>query len=184
MKRRDYLLVGVVFAAIALNAHWIYGENGSLNADSILKAAPKGNFDIAMAALEANEFELAFDEFTLPAQGGNAEAQLVLATMYKRGEGVTQNYDQARNWYYSAAKQNNGVAQAALGAMYVDGKGSTTDLVEAYKWYSLARQNGAPFSSEVLGWIETQLTIAEVSIAKELSAFCVSSNFESCALKD
>ena len=45
MKRRDYLLVGVVFAAIALNAHWIYGENGSLNADSILKAAPKGNFE-------------------------------------------------------------------------------------------------------------------------------------------
>jgi len=183
MRRKTVWLILLCIAVVAFNAYWNLGNKGSTTIDGAAETSPKGNFDIAFAALEAEEFEFAFNEFTVLAREGSSEAQLVIATMYKRGEGVAQNYNEAMSWYYAAAKQNNGVAQAALGAMYVDGKGAPADLREAYKWYYLAEKNKAPFSSETLSWIESQLTELEVSEAKKLSDLCMSSSFEDCALK-
>lgn len=182
MNHKTIWLVAVFIAAVSFNAYWNHSGRKSSNLERSTQTAVRGNIDIAFAALEAKEFEFAFNEFTMLAQSGSADAQLVLATMYKRGEGVAQSYEAALSWYYAAALQNNGVALAALGAMFVDGKGVKPDLNEAYKWYFLASQNEVPFSSAILEWIEEQLSELAVSEAKKLAEQCIFSNFKICAL--
>lgn len=72
------------------------------------------------------------------AEKGNVIAQGLLGQMYLRGEGVTQDYQQALKWCRLAAIQGNVNAQANLGLMYGHGKGVNQDYHEAVKWYRLA----------------------------------------------
>ena len=64
-----------------------------------------------------------------PKDQGNATAQLNLGLRYGRGEGVAQDYTQARFWYRKAADQGNALAQGNLGVMYSRG---TDLLVESF----------------------------------------------------
>ncbi len=58
--------------------------------------------------------------------------------MYGTGQGVPQDYVEARKWYRLAADQGNADAQNNLGIMYVKGEGVPQDYVEAHKWFNLA----------------------------------------------
>ena len=55
------------------------------------------------------------------AEGGSAHAQLRLAQLYERGEGVLQSFVEAVRWYRSAAEQGSANAQARLGEIYLTG---------------------------------------------------------------
>jgi TPR repeat protein len=48
--------------------------------------------------------------------------------MYRNGEGVTQDYQEALKWYRLAAEQGYATAQNNLGVMYVMGKGVTKTM--------------------------------------------------------
>ena len=43
--------------------------------------------------------------------------------MYDNGQGVTQNYAKAFEWYSKAAAQEYAIAQTNLGVMYANGRG-------------------------------------------------------------
>jgi TPR repeat protein len=62
--------------------------------------------------------------------------------MYKYGEGVPQNYEEAFKWYSLAAKQGNAWAQNNLGVMHQNGQAVQRNVVEAYKWYCLSAAQG------------------------------------------
>ena len=72
------------------------------------------------------------------AEQGNAVAQQELGVMYRKGEGVRQDYAQAAKWFRKAAEQGVAEAQNNLGGLYATGLGVKQDNVEAYKWFSLA----------------------------------------------
>jgi TPR repeat protein len=55
-------------------------------------------------------------------------AQFNLGLMYYNGQGVTQDYSQAADWYRKAAAQGNAAAQYNLGLMYYNGQGCCTRL--------------------------------------------------------
>jgi TPR repeat protein len=76
------------------------------------------------------------------AEGGNAEAQLKLASAYENGDGVSQNDQLAAKWYRKAAEQGNAEAQSALGLMYLTGKGVEQNKREAVLWYHKAARQG------------------------------------------
>jgi len=72
----------------------------------------------------------------------NAQAQNALATMYAKGQGVSQDYSQALIWYQKAADQGNADAQFSLGAMYHKGEGVRQDYTQAIHWYTRAVEQG------------------------------------------
>jgi TPR repeat protein len=62
--------------------------------------------------------------------------------MYEKGEGVTQDYAQARRWYQKAADAGSAEAMYRLGEMYEEGEGVTQDYAQARRWYQKAADAG------------------------------------------
>ncbi len=87
---------------------------------------------------------------SLAAQG-NAEAQFNLGILYHHGEGVSQDYGEARQWYLGAAQQGHPAAQNQLGVIYHNGHGVPQDYAEARKWYLRAAEQGHLTSTFNLG---------------------------------
>ena len=80
------------------------------------------------------------------AAGGNAEAQLQLAILYAKGEGVTQDYATAAKWFRAAADQGLPRAQYDMGVLYERGRGVTADAEQAVSWYLKAAQGKYPLA--------------------------------------
>ncbi|HEY6483528.1 MAG TPA: tetratricopeptide repeat protein [Steroidobacteraceae bacterium] len=87
---------------------------------------------------------------TKAARAGNALAQLRLAIMYDRGDGVAHSAKGAFDWYAQAAAQGEPGAQEQLGGFYEQG----TDVAEnwdlAYKLY---------YTSAMQGWKAGQFSL-------------------------
>lgn len=65
-----------------------------------------------------------------------------LASQYKSGEGVEQDYAKAMEWYQKAAEQGSSAAQNNIGVMYQRGEGVNRDYVQAYRWFKAAAEAG------------------------------------------
>src|SRR6516165_10548620 len=73
---------------------------------------------------------------------GNAEAMFNLGLLYANGQGVTQDYVRAREWYEKAAEKGFPSAMGNLGVLYANGQGVTQDYVRAREWYKKAADEG------------------------------------------
>lgn len=71
---------------------------------------------------------------------GDVQAQFFLGLIYHSGDGVTQDYQAAVEWYRKAAEQGHADAQEYLGGMYQSGEGVTQDYQAAVKWYRKAAE--------------------------------------------
>ncbi|MGH8476226.1 MAG: tetratricopeptide repeat protein [Methylococcales bacterium] len=83
------------------------------------------------------------------AQQGDSLAQYFVGQMYRKGEGVDKNREEALNWYRKAALKENRLAQYNLGWMYDIGDGIEKNPNEAISWYAKAARNRdryAPFN--------------------------------------
>ena len=83
------------------------------------------------------------------ADQGDSMAQYFVGQMYRKGDGVEKNPEQAVLWYRKAADQDNVPALYNLGWMYDLGEGVPRNLDEAISWYKKAARQGdqyAPFN--------------------------------------
>jgi len=62
--------------------------------------------------------------------------------MYRKGDGVQQDYAEAAKWYRKAAEQGVAHAQYNLGIMYDNGQGVKQNYAEAVKWFRKAAEQG------------------------------------------
>jgi TPR repeat protein len=76
------------------------------------------------------------------AEGGDAQAQLQLAALYRTGRDVARDDQAAIRWYRAAAEKGLAEAQFELGKVYDTGTGGPRDPFEAVRWYRLAAQQG------------------------------------------
>lgn len=77
------------------------------------------------------------------ADQGVAGAQYNLGVMYKKGQGVPQDYAEAAKWFRKAAEQGRADAQSNLGMMYENGLGGLPrDFSEALNWFHKAADQG------------------------------------------
>ncbi|MFA5169979.1 MAG: tetratricopeptide repeat protein [Sulfuriferula sp.] len=94
----------------------------------------------------ANSFAMTTDEAKMvsdAAARGSASAQVLLAVMYKHGDGgYSKNDQQAVYWYEKAAQEGNPYAQMALGDMYEQGSGVSKNLKVAADWREKAAKRG------------------------------------------
>ena len=111
------------------------------------------DFQKGIAALQADDYATAFQEWTPLAEAGDAVAQFMLGYMYSSGKGVPLDYAEGMKWYRLAAEQGRADAQSLLGVMYSDGLGVPEDHAEAVKWYRLAADQGYADAQYNLGWM-------------------------------
>ena len=71
------------------------------------------------------------DDLRRMAEQGNPEAQFLLGTLYRSGDGVLQDDKQAVDWFQRAADQGYVRALSALGASYWSGRGRSPRLFKS-----------------------------------------------------
>lgn len=77
-------------------------------------------------------------ELMVAAAGGDSFAQFDVGVKYLRGDGVAQDYTNAREWFLKAAEQGHARAKYNLGSMSLQGIGSPVDPAAALEWYGSA----------------------------------------------
>ena len=100
----------------------------------------------AYAAQEKDKNSPALEEQISLAEQGNLEAQIYLASAYRQGNGVPQDYKTAVKWFTRAAEQGHAVAQYNLGIMHSFGLGVVPDYKASVKWYTRAAEQGNPIA--------------------------------------
>jgi uncharacterized protein len=64
-------------------------------------AVALADYAAGLKAAQAGDFATAFREWKTSAEQGDAGAQYNLGQMYRRGDGVAQDYNEAVRWYHS-----------------------------------------------------------------------------------
>ena len=80
------------------------------------------------------------------AQGGDSDAELHLAILYAKGDGVTQDFAAAAYWFRAAADKGSARAQYDLGVLYERGRGVPADPEQAASWYLKAAEGKYPLA--------------------------------------
>ncbi|KAF0220515.1 MAG: Sel1 domain-containing [Geobacteraceae bacterium] len=110
-----------------------------------------------------------FDALKPLAEQGSAVAQQELGVMYRKGEGVRQDYAKAAKWFRRAADQGLAEAQNNLGGLYATGLGVEKDYVQAYKWFTLAASRKLAAGRDNRDKIAGEMTPDQIAKAKRLA---------------
>lgn len=92
----------------------------------LLTTASAGKTE-GMDFYQRGQFEKALDELKWEAMNGDRESQLLVGTMYLRGQGTEKDASQAAYWFQEAAKQGDATAQTNLAELYLSGQGLPQD---------------------------------------------------------
>ena len=106
--------------------------------------AAGADFKAGLDAYQHGDFAGAAREWTPLAEAGDAHAQYNMGLLYAAGKGVTQDYNQAVEWYRKAAEQGVPAAAYNLGVIYANGQGVPANSPEAAKWFLKAAEQGIP----------------------------------------
>lgn len=79
-------------------------------------------------------FETLYRFVAQNAEQGNPNAQLGLGEMFRKGQGVPQNYAEAVKWYRMAAEQGNAKAQNRLAFLYDKRRGISQNYGEVVSY--------------------------------------------------
>jgi TPR repeat protein len=109
------------------------------------------DFQAGVDAYDRGDYATALREWRPLAELGIAPAQLNLGLLYANGQGVPQDYVQARQWYEKAAIQGDASAQLNLGVIYGNGKGVPEDYQQALYWFRLSVRQGNAMALTQLG---------------------------------
>jgi len=138
------------------------------------------DFQKGVDAYDTGDYSLALDEFTPLAEQGDAAAQYNLGEMYRRGDGVPQDFATAMKWYTLAAEQGNASAQYTLGLMYYNGDGVLQDYVYAQMWWNIAASSGNKKASENRDLVAKEMIPPQLAEAQRLARECVAKNYKGC----
>ena len=106
------------------------------------------DLESAKRAYHERDFPTAVKEFTVLADQGNWEAQLILGKMYMLGQGVPKDSELAIKWFRAAATQGDSEAQFFLGSMYLLPQ---KNIGEGLKWLRLSADQGEQDAQFLLG---------------------------------
>jgi len=120
-------------------------------------------------AYTPDEESAALRENLLPAQQGDAKAQIFVAYLYETGQGVNQDYAKAAEWYRKAAEKGNATAQAQIGNMYFLGRGVPQNYIYAYMWLDLASRQGNQQAKASKSLVKKKMNWVEIAEAKKLA---------------
>jgi hypothetical protein len=85
------------------------------------------------------------------AQQGDVEAQFMLGFLYRDGQGVTKNPEEATHWFRQAGDAGHGFAYEQLGIMLYTGRDVEKNFPEALRLFRLAADKGGIMSMNYIG---------------------------------
>jgi|TARA_R110002124_G_scaffold38253_4_gene121456 hypothetical protein len=132
---------------------------GAILAGVGLAGPARADLAEAQAAYNAGDFAAAFKNLKPAAEGGDAEAQALIAGMYARGQGTAADLGEAARWYGLAADQGHLYATTMLGWFHMRGIGVEQDAVKGYRLLSRAAARGQPRA------VEMKQAVAEKALA-------------------
>jgi TPR repeat protein len=94
---------------------------------------------------------------------------------YNRGD-----YVPAVKLFRPLAQAGNAKAQSILGVMYRKGEGVTPSSARAYMWFSIAAARGDKQAKASLQEMAKDMTPAEMTHAREMTAACEASDYRNC----
>ncbi len=108
------------------------------------KGPIKPGADIAYGAYQRGYFRSAFQEAMkrVEKNRNDAAAMTLLGEIYRDGNGVKRNLDEALHWYKLAAEQGERNAIFAVAVAALKGEGMTADKAEAKNWFEKAAAKG------------------------------------------
>jgi tetratricopeptide (TPR) repeat protein len=121
---------------------------------ALLLAPPAAYADFAQGvrAYEAGDHKGAFEAWLPLAERGDVAAMRNIGHLYRWGQGVEKDIQQAMHWYRKAAETGFARAQANLAAIYLQGdEGVPIDHAEARKWFEAAARQGHAVAQYNLG---------------------------------
>ena len=110
-----------------------------------------------------------FDNCLVEAEQGNAGCQYILGVMYRKGEGVAQDFKETVKWYTKAAEQGDAKAQSTLGIMYDHGRGVVQDYKNAHMWFNIAAANGNSKAVEKREIIAKEMAPSQIKKAQDMA---------------
>jgi len=109
-------------------------------------------FDEAMADYRTGNVAGAFKQFLAAAEGGDVNAQAMVANMYLEGTGTARDARRALAWFEKAAAGGHSYAQYAVGLLYLSGgQGVSKDPARGVTWLERSAQQGSYFAQTTLG---------------------------------
>lgn len=87
----------------------------------------------------------------MAANKGHVKAQFAIGNMYYLGEGLSQDFVQARYWYAKAAKKGHAKAMYNLGVIYGNGNGVDVNFAKALDYFKKSEKKGDAFASYAIG---------------------------------
>ena len=94
---------------------------------------------------------LSVDALLRAARGGDGRASCRLGDIYREGQGVGQDWDEAFRWYSLGASQGDAHAQNNLATMFLRGVGCREDGARAVFWYRKSAGQGHMTAQANLG---------------------------------
>ena len=94
-----------------------------------------------------------------------------LARLYENGLGVTENINQAFNYYMKAANYGDAFAQSCVANSYFEGEGTYKDVNKAIFWWEKSAQQGHAYSWYSLGWIYARERYGYYNTTKAIECF-------------
>ena len=138
------------------------------------------DFDAGLNALNAGEYETAYEIWRHMAEQGHASSLQMIGLMYREGIGVAQDYAEAARWYSAAAEQGNHWAQFTLGLMYAYGKGVIQDYSTAHMWFNIAASQGNSNAVHNRDVIAEALPPEAIAAAQSRARICIESDYQDC----
>lgn len=122
------------------------GTVAALAALLLSSAAFAQSLDDALKAINAGRYAQAAEWLSPLANGGNAQAQLRLGTLYYHGQGMQEDEKMAIFWWKKAASHGNAEAMFQIANAYLFGNQAAKSVVdpdrEAAIWYFQAASAG------------------------------------------
>lgn len=110
-------------------------------------------FNKGRSYFEERNYAAAYRELLPLAEQGHPGAQYYIGQLYAQGEaGLSQDMQEAFQWYLKAAEQNHPMAQYTIGTMFKYGFLGPDGPIEQQYWYLRAAEQGVT---------EAQLRLAE-----------------------
>jgi hypothetical protein len=122
-----------------------------LLAASPMVQAQKEDLERAVAAYNSGDYAKAVSLWEPHARQGNREAQYAMGVAFYEGKGVSQDLDQAIEWFGKAADSGHPTAMFNLGVAYWEGRGVKQNFSRAVDWWERAAELGDITSQYNLG---------------------------------
>jgi TPR repeat protein len=94
------------------------------------------------SADEIRRLALDQEKIRLMAEQGDPDAQFAIGAWYLAGDGVSQDFQKALEWFLRSAEQGQVVAEYNVGVMYLGDESIHTNVVKAAYWLGKAADQG------------------------------------------